>query len=88
MIAGHITIEDTTLNFRALVTEDGPAQVTYTVCDAVTGEEETRTVHAGDFMQALGLALSFDGEPVPDSEEFRHRIELVQPVNKDLRFIP
>jgi hypothetical protein len=89
MLAGTIVIEDLTITFKVNQAEkdetyEGTYHVTYTVCEGLTGEEETVFCHAGRFMRALGCALNFSGDHVGEYEE----LEAIQPINEKLRFIP
>ena len=81
MISGTIVIEDHAITFRAK-----SDKVIYTVCDALTGKEETKTVAGKGFMLALGIALNCSGD-VADKEDYE-LAEDVMPDNKELRFIP
>lgn len=80
-IHGSITLEDTSIVFRA---QD--LTVKYTVKDSVTNECETRTVPQAAFFAALSIAVHSDGEP--DAERDYPLAESVQPSNKRLRWIP
>lgn len=85
MIAGTIVSEDCVIHFQ-INQETATAQ--YTVCDAMTGEQETREVDGPTFMHVLGMGLQFTGDY---SERFSpEQVESVQPKskNKALRLIP
>ena len=83
-ISGSLTLEDTILTFNVLDNN----QVGYTVQDKPTGRREAKVVNGADFMLALGLALSFNGEFVKDSKAAWKLAESVQPKDPVLRFIP
>lgn len=84
MIAGTVVLADTLLQFQA---NEETGEITYTVCDAMTGESETLTVDGNKFMTALGIALSYDGGVERSKTEWLHA-EKIQPASKKLRFIP
>ena len=65
MIAGTLMLEDHSLIFRL---DPATGKITYTVCDAVTGETETVECEYEDFAAAVGAALSPDGEIIGDPE--------------------
>ena len=82
MISGTIILEDQAITF----TMNNNNNIVYTVSDTVSGLQETKKVAGKDFMLALGIALSWDGEiPVKNAYELA---ESVQPDNPELRFIP
>ena len=83
MISGTIIIVDKTITFTNIY---NTSKVTYTICDPIDGEFETKEVPAEEFMIALGLALSWTGE-IPEKDEYK-MAESVQPNNPNLRFIP
>jgi hypothetical protein len=87
MLAGTVVMEDLTLHYRV---QPGQERVLYTVCDSHCGEGETVDCDAHDFMLALGIALSFDGEGLgnPQLEQMYPKFEAVQPLNRMLRWIP
>ena len=82
MISGTIVLEDQVITFS---NQDNNI-TRYTICDIMTGKEETREVSGKDFSIALGVALNWNGE-IPDQDAWR-QAENVQPMDKDLRFIP
>ena len=82
MISGTIIIADKAITF----TMNNNNNIVYTVSDIVSDLQETKEVPGKDFMIAIGLALSWDGEiPGEDGYELA---ESVQPDNPELRFIP
>ncbi len=96
MICGTVVLEDTILNFRLLpydadVTDPkelmtGEGVVKYVVSCAATGAEETKIVGQSKFFKALAIAVHNDG--MPDYKVDYADAESIQPVNKDLRWIP
>lgn len=86
MLAGHITLEDLTIQYK--VNQNGQS-VNVTICDAMTGYECTYETPAEGFMLALGAAISFSGEYDPKYEEL---IEAAMPPKVEdkpnLRFVP
>lgn len=83
MISGTVVIADKTITFTHAYKTD---KVTYTICNTLNGEFETKVVSAEKFMVALGLALSWTGK-IPGKEGYK-MAESVQPDNPELRFIP
>ena len=82
MISGTIIIADKAITF----TMNNNNNIVYTVSDIVSDLQETKEVPGKDFMIAIGLALSWDGEiPVENAYELA---KSVQPDNPELRFIP
>ncbi len=90
MIAGHVSIEDVSIVFHIThaPADGGEPVARYTACLSATGEEETRTVPARDFMAALSLALLLDGDFPQNSRAAWQAAESAQPANANLRFIP
>jgi len=59
MFCGTLVMEDTTLTFNMNV----DLIVRYTVCDSITGENETFEVPQDKFFKALAIAVHNDGMP-------------------------
>lgn len=82
MIFGSVTLEDHTIIFL----EAGEGKVKYTVTDTFKSKSESRTVDQAAFFKALAIAVHNDG--MPDYKVDYAEAEAVQPLDKDLRFIP
>ena len=92
MICGTVVLEDTILNFKVVpfvATRDNvlaEGVVEFTVSDTLTGASETKKVPQSKFFKALAIAVHNDG--MPDYKVDYADAEEIQPVNKDLRWIP
>jgi hypothetical protein len=94
MIAGTIVIEDFTLHFTALQgTEiDGanPLQVRYTVCDNLSGAQETVQCSFEAFSMLLAIAMASENVLTSLIELDTYEIALKQamPKARALRWVP
>jgi hypothetical protein len=84
MIAGTMIFEDVSLQWKL---NNDTSEVTYTVCDAASGKEVTRTVDVNSFAAAMGIALSQDGE-APNEHYAELAEHAVFGLENNLRWIP
>jgi len=82
MLAGTVVIEDHVITY---VTEPVTSNTTYTVCDTLNGEQETKTVLSEDFHNALCIALHYNGLEDVMTAEMQASAEKAL---GDLRWIP
>lgn len=86
-IMGTIICEDISVNYvvhpAPVGADGGLPSITVTIVDGQTGESETYTPNAPDFMIALGTMLNWQGASLD-----MDAAERAQPNNPALRFIP